>query len=83
MTLYSRRIIFPEGDEQEAPVPLAIGTVVDQNGHPLALPLSSPKILAYRVFRIRTREAIGEEVACYFLERLGLAETLPLTDREF
>ena len=74
MTLYSERIVFPEGDWQEAPGPLRIDDVVDPNGNRLPLPLPSPRILAYRVFRISTVEKIGEEIRCYYLERLDLAQ---------
>lgn len=70
MTLYSERIVFPEGDWQEAPNRLRIGDVVDHNGYPLPLPLPSTRILAYRVDQIRVIEEVGEEIRCYRLELL-------------
>lgn len=74
MTLHSERIVFPEGDWQEAPGPLRIGDVVDPNGHRLPLPLPSPRMLAFQVFRISTVQKIGEEIRCYHLEQLSLAD---------
>jgi len=78
MTLHSRRIVFPEGDWQEAPVPLSLEAVVDVNGYPLSLPLPSRRMLAYRVYRISTREEIGEEIRCFHLARLTLEELAEL-----
>lgn len=74
MTLYSERIIFPEGDWQEAPCRLKIDQLVDPNGYPLMIPLPSPRILAFRVFRITTKMDLGEEIRCYHLEQLNLMD---------
>ncbi len=74
MTLYSRRIIFPDGDWQEAPLPLTIGAVVDVNGYPLSRPPTTGMILAYSVYRISTRIEIGEEIQCFYLEQLSREE---------
>ena len=79
MTIYSRRIIFPEGDWQEAPVQLSLEDVVDVNGRPLPVPLPSPRMLAYRVFRISTRQEIGEEIRCYYLAQLTPGELSELS----
>lgn len=72
MTLHSERIVFPEGDWQEAPGQLRIDAVVDPNGYPLRLPLPSSRVLAFRVYRISTVEKIGEEIRCYHLEQLTI-----------
>ncbi|MQY76564.1 MAG: hypothetical protein GH155_02950 [Spirochaeta sp.] len=68
MRLYSKRIIYPEGDDQEINHPLSINQLVDINGIPLQLPLRTTRIIAYRVYRISTESNIGEEITSYHLE---------------
>jgi len=70
MQLYTRKIIYPEGDAQEINRPLSISQLVDINGNPLELPLRTTKIIAYRVYRISTQSNIGEEITSYHLELL-------------
>jgi hypothetical protein len=74
MTLYSQRILFPEGDWQEAPVPLTLDSVVDINGYPQSRPLPGQRMLVYRVYRISTLQEIGEEIRCYHLIQLDRNE---------
>ena len=71
MTSDTRRLVYPDGDTQEVPHALSINMVVDLNGSPLPLPLSTPKVIAYRVYRISTSESRGEKVTSYFLELLN------------
>ena len=70
MTIVTRLIVFPEGDIQEIPHTLRIDQLVDLNGYPLALPLPTSKVIAYRVQRISTNESTGEETTYYHLELL-------------
>jgi hypothetical protein len=71
MTIVTHLLVYPDGDTQEVPHRLSINMVVDLNGNPLPLPLATPKIIAYRVYRISTQESRGEEVTSYFLELLN------------
>lgn len=73
------RIVFPEGDEQEIEGPLSVLTLVDVNGLPVRLPLSSPRQLVYRVVGMRTRQTNNGEVHYYLLEQLGLEELRDLS----
>ena len=76
MTISVELIVFPEGDAQEARVPLRINQIVDINGYPLDMPLRSAKIIAYRVFKITKREDRGEESTFYHLELVRRNEIL-------
>jgi hypothetical protein len=66
----SRRIAYPEGDEQEIEHPLRINQLVDINGFPLPLPLSSAKTIVYRVAKLTTEVRKGEDIVRYHLEQL-------------
>ncbi|MEW5815231.1 MAG: hypothetical protein AB1798_07540 [Spirochaetota bacterium] len=68
MTIYSKRIIYPEGDYQEIPHALFINQMVDLNGYPIQLPLRTSKMIVYRVFKITTKLLPGEELRQYHLE---------------
>jgi hypothetical protein len=70
VTILSRRLIYPDGDSQEAFHVLRINDVVDLNGNPLALPLPTDRLIAYRVFKISTDLPPGEEITNYHLELL-------------
>ena len=79
MTIYTSFIRYPEGDSLEIDHRLSIGQVVDLNGRPLGLPLTSSRMIAYRVSRITRREERGEHLTEYNLERLTEPELLELT----
>ena len=68
MTLYARRILYPEGDSQEISHRLGINQLVDLNGNPLLLPLKTDRMIVYRVFKISTEILVGEEITNYHLE---------------
>ena len=68
MTLYSKRLIYPDGDSQEVEHRLTINQIVDLNGVPLALPLPTDRMIVYRVFKITTDTPRGEEITNYHLE---------------
>ena len=76
MTLQYAVLVYPDGDTQEARVPLRINQVVDLNGYPLELPLKSVRIIAYRVSKIRKSETKAEETTYYHLELVRREEIL-------
>jgi hypothetical protein len=65
-----RYIVYPEGDIQEIPHPLRINMIVDLNGNPLPLPLSTDRMIAYEVFKITREEDRREESTYYHLSLL-------------
>ena len=68
MQLTTRRIIFPEGDYQEIEHTLRVNQLVDLNGFPLALPLSTTKMIVYRVYKKNTTSLRGEDIIDFSLE---------------
>jgi hypothetical protein len=71
-------IVFPEGDVQEVPGQIPINSLVDMNGRPLALPLSTNKTIAFRVQRVRTVENKGISETFHHLELVSAVELLEL-----
>jgi hypothetical protein len=61
-------IVFPEGDTQEVPGRIPLNILVDMNGNPLPLPLPTPKMIAFRVGRVRTVENTGIRETFHYLE---------------
>lgn len=76
MTIDEYYIVYPEGESQEIEFPLRIDQLVDLNGRPLPLPLSSPRIIAYRIVKIRHLEERGVHSALYYAELVSAAELL-------
>ena len=69
MFLRSNVIVFPEGDIQEIQHTLQINQIVDLNGVPLHFPLPTPRMIAYRVYKIKTNVINkGEEIREHYLE---------------
>ena len=66
-----KQIIYPEGDSIEVNHKLRINEVVDLNGIPLSVPLSTSKMIAYRVCRISTQRTRNEEITSYHLELMN------------
>ena len=63
MFLRSNVIIFPEGDTQEIQHTLNINQIVDLNCVPLSFPLPTVRMIAYRVYKIKTNIINkGEEI---------------------
>ena len=79
MIVSSSLIVFPEGDTQEIPHTLKINQLTDVNGYPLPLPLSTQKMIVFRVFRISTRDLPGETQRLFYLELVGMPELLEYT----
>jgi hypothetical protein len=69
-------IVFPEGDIQEVPGKIPVNSLVDMNGRPLALPLSTNKTIVFRVQRVRTVENKGISETFHHLELVSAAELL-------
>jgi len=61
-------IAYPEGDEKEIEHELRVSQLVDLNGVPLRLPLSTSKMIVYRVWKVSTRQERHTEEITYHLE---------------
>lgn len=70
MRYVTRQIVYPEGDTREIEWTLRFGQLVDVSGKPLALPLPTARMLAYRVRGIATEETRNEDIVRYTLEQL-------------
>jgi hypothetical protein len=68
MTIDEYYIVYPEGESQELQAPLRIDELVDLNGSPLPLPLASPRVIAYRVVKIRHSEERGVHSVYHYVE---------------
>ena len=79
MTIYTRQIVYPEGDTQEIEHALRVNQVVDLNGSPLALPLPTVRMIAFRVYKVSTHESIGETITLYHLELLTRDQMIEYT----
>jgi hypothetical protein len=69
-------IVFPEGDAQEIRGRLPINQLVDINGNPLALPLPTNRMIAFRVAKISTNEHKGGKEIYHYLEQMSARELL-------
>jgi hypothetical protein len=79
MTLYENYVVYPEGGCQEIPRGLAIDELVDLNGIALKFPLPSPRIVAYRVYKVRHSEERGMAAAYHYLELVPARDLLAYT----
>ena len=69
-------IVFPEGDTQEINGRLRLNQIVDVNGNPLALPLPTNRMIAFRVAKVSTKEQKGSSETYHYLELLSAVELL-------
>jgi hypothetical protein len=76
MTMYEDYAVFPEGGCQEIPESLGLDDLVDLNGRQLALPLSTARMIAYRVVKIRRTEERGIHATYHYLELVSAAELI-------
>jgi hypothetical protein len=76
MTIDEYYIVYPEGGCQELEAALRIDQLVDLNGRPLPLPLSSPRTIAYRVVKIRHTEERGIHAVFHYAELVPASELL-------
>lgn len=79
----TRMIIYPEGDEQEIDWPLRFNQLVDVAGRPLALPVPTARMLAFRVYRVSTEETRNEHITRYHLEQLFPDDLAAYTAKEW
>jgi hypothetical protein len=71
-------LVFPDGDRQEAQRYPRLDELVDMNGNPLPMPPPSPRMIAYRVFRIRNIEERGSTDSLHYLELVPASELADL-----
>ncbi len=76
MTIDEYYIVYPEGESQELEAPLRIDSLVDLNGRSLALPLASPRVIAYRVVKIRHAEERGVHSVFHYVELVPASELI-------
>jgi hypothetical protein len=76
MTIDEFYIVYPEGESQELDSGLRIDVLVDLNGRPLSLPLQDPRIIAYRVVKIRHSEERGVHAVFHYVELVPARELL-------
>jgi hypothetical protein len=74
MTIDEYYIVYPEGECQELEAPLRIDQLVDLNGRALSIPLPSPRVIAYRVVKIRHTEERGVHAVFYYTELVSASE---------
>lgn len=70
MKFTTHQLVYPEGDTQLLTAPLPFNQLVDINGNLLALPLPTPRMIAYRTCRITTEEHRNGTTRSYHLEQL-------------
>jgi hypothetical protein len=76
MTIDEYYIVYPEGASQELEGPLRINELVDLNGRHLSLPLPSPRVIAYRVVKVRHTEERGMHSVFHYVELVPAHELL-------
>ncbi|MDA8425611.1 MAG: hypothetical protein M0Z80_05695 [Treponema sp.] len=76
MTIFENYVVYPDGDSQEVGSRLRIDDLVDLNGERLDLPLPTPRMIAYRVVRIRHSEERGLYSVYHYLELVPAAELI-------
>jgi hypothetical protein len=76
MTIEECFIVYPEGESQELDAPLKIDQLVDINGRVLVPPLASPRMIAYRVVKIRRLEERGMRSILHYVELVPAVELL-------
>ena len=79
MTFDTIEIVYPEGDKREIERHLTINELVDINGFPVNLPLTSYQTIVYRVYRKSTSDTNNGPVIRYYLEQLTINETAAIS----
>ena len=69
-------IVYPEGDTQEIHNRLMLNQLVDVNGNPLDLPLSTNRMVVFRVIKVKTNDYKGGSETYHFLEQVSAQELL-------
>ncbi|MCK5675219.1 MAG: hypothetical protein KAH95_17695 [Spirochaetales bacterium] len=78
MTATTFKLKYPEGDELEIEHSLNFNQIVDLNGNPLQLPIRSPQMIVYKVYKVSTKEERKEVTKYYYLELIVGQELLGL-----
>jgi hypothetical protein len=76
MTIDEFYIVYPEGECQELEAPLRIDQLVDLNGRALPLPLPSPRIIAYRITKVRHTEEKGVHAVFHYAELVSASDLI-------
>jgi hypothetical protein len=76
MTIDEFYIVYPEGECQELEAPLRIDQLVDLNGRALPLPLPSPRIIAYRITKVRHTEERGVHAVFHYAELVSASDLI-------
>ena len=79
--LQTRVVRYPEGDEREVDHVLAVNQLVDLNGFPVSLPLTTSRTIVYRVWKVTTAEERKMEEITYHLELVTRPELEAYTAR--
>ncbi len=74
MTIETRWLVYPDGDRQETQRILMVDELVDMNGQTIHPPFSNPRMIAYRVWKIRRTEERGELDVLHYLELVSAVE---------
>jgi hypothetical protein len=74
MILQEYYIVYPDGDRQEIEAPLRVNQVVDLNGRPLRPSWPAPRIIAYRIYKVRTAEETGYLRHFFYAELLNMEQ---------
>jgi len=69
-------IVFPDGDTQEIQRRLPLNEMVDVNGNPVSLPLSTNRMVVFRVNKVTTNDYKGGSETFHFLEQLSARELM-------
>jgi len=80
MELFTYKLKYPEGDEIEIEHSLNFNQIVDLNGNPIRIPIPSPKMIIYRVYKISTSEERKEITKYYYLELIVGQDLLGLAN---
>ncbi len=67
----------------EVDAPVTFNQIIDMNGRILPLPLETEKMIVYRVYKVSTREEIGEVIKLYYLELVTGEELFSLAGKPF
>jgi len=77
MVISESYIVYPGGESQEIESDLPFDALVDLNGRQLPLPLPTPRMIAYRVVKIRREEGTGFQRSWHHLELVPASELVP------
>ena len=74
MVLEENYLVHPDGERQEIENSLQMNQVVDMNGRPLRIAPPAPRIIAYRIFRVTTRDETGFRRRYHYAELMNMEQ---------